>query len=143
MIGKFLFGKLAHFSRHANCRDRDLAGADVETFRIMQDADRLHHVGIVRQRLAHAHEDDVGDALAAAAASMQIEPEICSTICAADRFPLTPLIPLAQNLQPTGQPTCELTHAVRRSPSGIITVSALPPFGQVSSSFAVPSELCC
>ena len=57
------------------------------------------------------------------------------------RFPLTPLIPLAQNVQPTGQPTCELTHAVRRSSSGIITVSALAPFGQLRSSFCVPSLL--
>src|SRR3954464_6091560 len=31
----------------------------------------------------------------------------CSTICAPVRFPFTPFIPLAQNLQPTGQPTWE------------------------------------
>src|SRR5437879_1275955 len=47
----------------------------------------------------------------------------CSTICAEVRFPFTPFTPLAQNLHPTGQPTCELTHAVLRSASGIITVS--------------------
>src|SRR5947209_6661399 len=58
----------------------------------------------------------------------------CSTICAAVRFPFTPLMPLAQNLQPTGQPTWELTQAVRRSASGIMTVSAVAPFGQPSRS---------
>ena len=60
-------------------------------------------------------------------------------------------MPLAQNRQPTGQPTCELTQAVRRSASGIITVSAAEllqaaslPFRtgcQVSRSFSVPSVL--
>src|SRR5580765_5529846 len=73
---------------------------------------------------------------------IRLSRKICSTICAADRFPLTPLIPLAQKRQPTGQPTCELTHAVRRGPSGIITVSALAPLGHVRRSFSVPSELC-
>ena len=57
------------------------------------------------------------------------------------QVPFTPLMPLAQNLQPTGQPTCELTQAVRRSPSGIMTVSACAPSGQLSSSLRVPSEL--
>src|SRR3982751_1112594 len=50
-------------------------------------------------------------------------------------------MPLAQNVQPTGHPTCELTHAVRRSASGIMTVSALAPSGHVSRSLSVPSLL--
>ena len=65
----------------------------------------------------------------------------CSTIWAAERLPFTPLMPLAQKRQPTGQPTCELMHAVRRSPSGIMTHSATLPSGQVSKSFCVPSLL--
>src|SRR5437763_1144686 len=58
-------------------------------------------------------------------------------------------MPLAQKRHWTGQPTWELTHAVRRGPSGIITVSALGgaageasgPADHSRSSFSVPSEL--
>src|SRR4051794_14004013 len=65
----------------------------------------------------------------------------CSTICPADRFPFTPFTPLAQKRHWTGQPTCELMHAVRRGPSGIITVSAFAPPGHSSRSLRVPSLL--
>src|SRR6187549_1284837 len=77
------------------------------------------------------------------ARSIWFRRKTCSTIWAAVKLPLTPFIPLAQNLQPTGQPTCELTQAVRRSASGIITVSALEPSSQDKNNFSVPSELDC
>src|SRR5215210_6766899 len=72
---------------------------------------------------------------------IRLSTTICSTICPAVRLPFTPLMPLAQNVQPTGHPTCELTHAVRRSASGIITVSAFAPSSQDKNNFSVPSEL--
>src|SRR5258706_1561211 len=80
---------------------------------------------------------------ASSAARRQFNTYTCSTIWAADRFAFTPSIPLAQNLHPTGHPTCELTHAVLLAPSGMMTVSAFFPSGQVSSSFVVPSVLFC
>jgi len=65
------------------------------------------------------------------------------------RLPFTPFTPLAQKRHWTGQPTCELMHAVRRGPSGIITVSAFAPVacpepvegGHSKRSFRVPSLL--
>ena len=55
--------ELAHFRRHAHRRNRDSPRADVQAFRIMQDAHRLHHVRVIGKRFAHAHEHDVADAL--------------------------------------------------------------------------------
>src|SRR5258706_16124954 len=78
---------------------------------------------------------------ASSADRQQFNTYTCSTICAADRFAFPPSMPLAQNLHPTGHPTCELTHAVLLAPSGMRTVSAFFPSGQVSSSFVVPSVL--
>jgi hypothetical protein len=37
----------------------------------------------------------------------------CSTIRPAERLPSSPPMPVAQNLHPTGQPTCDEMHAVR------------------------------
>ena len=80
----------------------------------------------------------------------------CSTIRPRVRLPSSPPIPLAQNLQPTGQPTWLLTHAVLRSGFGIIThsvvrsvlglftigscdVARLDESGHANNNFCVPS----
>ncbi len=61
--GQVFFGELAHFRGDSNRGNRDLPGADVEAFGIVNDADGLEDVGIIGQRLPHAHEDNVGNAL--------------------------------------------------------------------------------
>lgn len=38
----------------------------------------------------------------------------CSRISPALRFPLNPICPVAQNVQPIAQPTCDETHTVTR-----------------------------
>ncbi len=39
--------------------------SESEAARIVEQRDRIHHGGVVVERLAHSHEHDVGDALAA------------------------------------------------------------------------------
>ena len=68
----------------------------------------------------------------------------CSRISPLDRFPSSPMVPVAQKLQPILQPTCELTHSVVRgspatrravlAPWRITTVSTRSPSCSSTSS---------
>ena len=65
----------------------------------------------------------------------------------AGRLPWKPCLPVMQKRQPILHPACELTHRVRRSPSGIITASTAdssfaPATGQLTLNryFLVPSD---
>ena len=110
----------------------------------MQNPDCLHHVRVVRERLAHAHEDDVGDSRGIRCpfpreeAGLPIDlptiaidlATICSTIWSAVRLPFTPLIPLAAEFAADGATNLGTDARGCRSPSGIITVSADAPLAQ-------------
>ena len=56
-----LLGELADARREAAGGNRDVPRADADAPMRVDDLDRLHQVGVIRQRLAHAHEDDVVD----------------------------------------------------------------------------------
>jgi hypothetical protein len=64
--------------------------------RSVQNTDRSQEVVVVSHRLAHAHEDDVVDFLAA----LGFDLKKLSTISPAVRFLFQPSSPLAQNLHP-------------------------------------------
>ena len=51
----------------ADGRDRHVPRADVQSFGHVEDAQRVQRVLVVVQRLAHAHEDEVGDVVDARA----------------------------------------------------------------------------
>ena len=53
-------GELLEAREDADRRDRDVSRADAETVHIVQDRERRVYGGPVEQRLAHAHEHDVG-----------------------------------------------------------------------------------
>ncbi len=55
----------ADLARQAAGGDGDMPGADVDPTRMVQQAHRADHRLVVRQRLAHPHEDDVAHAGAA------------------------------------------------------------------------------
>ena len=57
-------------------RDRDVAVAQAEAVRIVEQRYRLHHRVVVVERLAHAHEHDVGDPLAARCELAREEPRL-------------------------------------------------------------------
>src|SRR5664279_2328275 len=61
----------------------------------------------------------------------------CSTISHAARLRCSPSLPVAQNAQPSAQPTCELTHTVNRCgfSSGIRTASNRAPSVPASKYF--------
>ena len=61
------------------------------------------------------------------------------TISAGSRLRTRRCVPVWQNLQVSVQPTCEETHSVPRSSSGMWTVSASCPSTKRSSHFLVPS----
>ena len=93
-------------------------------------SDRGHHVAVVRQRLAHAHEHDVGDdAVVAAPASRARDSRATPgpTISAVVRLRLKPCCAVEQNEQSIAQPTCEEMHSVPRSASGMYTISIAWP----------------
>ena len=60
--GDFEVAQLANCRGHAHRRHRDLARADTQAPRCVDGADGLSHAVEIRQRLAHAHEDDIGNA---------------------------------------------------------------------------------
>src|SRR5262245_29944336 len=67
----------------------------------------------------------------------------CSTISGAERFRTTPARPLAQNRQPTGQPTWVETQRVAPARPGITTVSTALPSRSRRRRRKVPSGAAC
>ncbi len=119
-----------------------------------QRLDRADRAGVVVERLAHAHEDHVGDALGTAVPSESV-PRRASAVLRRRRARARrgagprsrrggdgaprPSVAVAQKPQPIAHPTCVDTQSVRRSPSGMSTLSIVAPSGSRSSSFRVPS----
>ena len=64
-------------------------------------------------------------------------------ISAALRLRLKPCRAVAQKVQSRAQPTCEETHSVARSPSGMYTVSMALPSSRRITHLRVPSLLSC
>ena len=56
-----LVGQLADLRREAAGGNRDLARADAAAPGRVEDVQRLEQVVVIRQRLAHAHDDEVAD----------------------------------------------------------------------------------
>ena len=112
------------FSSHSRCEllgqadgaDRDPPVADAQAVVGVGFVERGQQVVEIRQRLAHAHHDDVAQPLVGrqqplqAAASARRSRRVV-------RLRSTPSRPLAQNTQPIAQPTCVLMQIVRRSSS--------------------------
>ena len=63
-----------------------------------------------------------------------------ATISAAVRLRTSRWVPVWQNEQLSVQPTCEETHKVPRSSSGMWTVSTSCPSGKRNSHLRVPSS---
>ena len=63
-----------------------------------------------------------------------------SIISAVSRLRVKPSLPVAQNEQSSGHPTCVETQSVRRCSSGMRTASTIAPSAARSASFRVPSR---
>ena len=82
---------------------------------IVERLDRREDPVEVEQRLAHAHEHDVREALAVARPGAARRCRTWSTISAVSRSRAKPSSPVAQNGQPTAQPAWLEMHSVCRS----------------------------
>ncbi|KJR41349.1 hypothetical protein MCHI_002753 [Candidatus Magnetoovum chiemensis] len=67
----------------------------------------------------------------------------CSNISKGVRFLLNPIEPVRQNLHPIAQPACEEIHSVRRSLSGIRTLSIVCLSSRLKRYFFAPSDESC
>ena len=108
-----------HARHDARGADGDVARADPEPRRVVEQADRLEHAVGVVQRLAHAHEHDVVVARATRRPSAfhggRCQCSTWSTISPGVSCRPKPAWPVAQNGQFTAHPACELMQIVVRS----------------------------
>ena len=58
-----LLAQLANSGNKSHRRNRHMPRAQVEAIRTVEDTQRLQDIIIVMQRLAHAHQDDVGNVI--------------------------------------------------------------------------------
>ena len=116
-------------------RDGDVPLAQAERARMRQQPHGAHRLRVVREWLAHAHEDHVRHVLparlATAARCARPAPRSLRRL----RLRSNPIWPVAQNTQPIAHPACVETHTVERgwppSPGYCIsTVSIERPVGQ-------------
>ena len=91
-----LLRQLANLRREAAGGDRDLPRADADAPWRIEDLDRLHEIGEIGQRLAHAHEDEIVHPLLR---SSSVSHDLLDDL-AGVRLRSKPSSPLAQNLQP-------------------------------------------
>ena len=122
-----LLGEPQHLRHEAGRADRDTTARDVEAEIVHHDLGGRHHVAIVRERLAHAHEDDIGDD--AVAAGLLVARARDSRATPGRRSPrrvrlrLKPCCAVEQNVQSIAQPTWLEMHSVPRPGSGMKTIS--------------------
>src|SRR5215207_5326881 len=58
-----LVGEAPDLVHQSACRDGDVPRRQAEAVRVVQDPERKHELFVVQHRLAHPHDDHVGDAL--------------------------------------------------------------------------------
>jgi hypothetical protein len=111
-----LLRQAAHRRDQADGGDDDAALADADAVRRRVDdpADGADHPVVVRQRLAHAHEDDVADPAAAGRLGALGGDDLLDDL-AVDRLRVSPAWPVAQNGQAMPQPAWLLMQTVVRS----------------------------
>src|SRR2546423_11589204 len=60
---EWLLAQLANSRNESHRRNRHVPRAQVEAIGTIEDTQRLQDIIVVMQRLAHAHQDDVGNAI--------------------------------------------------------------------------------
>jgi hypothetical protein len=99
--------------------------ADVQPVLVVEHPQRLHHVVVVVQRLAHAHEDDVEGRVEEIERARARAP--APTISPAERLRTNPILPVRQNPQSIAQPTWLEMQKVSAGVSGMKTDSMRRP----------------
>ena len=133
-------------ARHdARGRERDAAAREGEAGLVHGEAQRRRGGVVVEERLAHAHDDDVGEEPPVGrplghSPSASRATRICAVISGGAEVADQRHVPVWQKRQVSVQPTWVETQSAPRSASGMKTVSTSWPSAKRSSHLAVPSR---